>query len=513
MSDLLLGVDLGTSGVKVGLFDRVGHRLTLTRRAYPLHAPHSGWAEQEPGDWWAATCSACREALDGADPSQVVAMGLTGQTPGHVMVTAKGEPLGRALIWQDRRARSEATWISGEFQVNEMVHFTGLPLTSDSALPAARLLWLRDHRPDEWSICRWILQPQDFLALRFTSQVATDVISAYGLAHIQDGHYSEEYFHRLAIPVEKMPPAYVPEHIVGHLTSLAADATGLVVNTPVVVGTIDAWCNVLGAGGVVEGRAVDVAGTSEIVALVARASPAAPGIMSMPLFDDLAFFGGPTQVGANAIEWLSGILGLDHVDNPRSILEQAAHESGAGAGGVLFLPYLSGERAPVWDDRACGAFVGFRKWHSLNHMARAVYEGVAFAVRHILTLAESSTELTATDLRVCGGGSRSQFWNQLKADVTGKRVLELQVAETAALGAAMWAAVAIGLHSDMRTAADAMVKLRTEWVPNASLSACYAELADIYMGLYERLRDTFAGLDDWRRQYWAPNPNAATRVD
>jgi len=501
VNDLLVGLDLGTSAIKIGLFESTGRLLRLVRREYPLYTPRPGWAEQEPQEWWEATCAALREALAEVDAGQIAAVGLSGQTPGHVLVTADGTPLGRAIIWQDRRATAEAAWMAREFDPDEMLRFTGLPLRPDSALPPARLLWLRKHRSEEWLRARWVLQPKDFLAFRLTGQAATDHLSAYALIHLEERRYFEEYFHRLGLPTEKMPPALSPEDVVGSLTPAAAEATGLLEGTPVVTGTIDAWCNVLGAGGVMEGRAVDVAGTSEIVALVAQPRRAVPGIVSMPLIGELAFIGGPTQIGADALRWIGGILCPEEAEDAYALLEEKAAQAGPGAGGVLFLPYLAGERAPIWDHRACGAFVGCRQEHGRAHLVRAVYEGVAFAVQHVLTLAEEAADLTATELRVCGGGSRSRFWNQLKADVTGKRVLELEVAETAVLGAAMWAAVSIGLYSDMETAAERMVRVKAELSSNPSLRSCYDELTTLYRDLYPALQGTFAGLDAWRGRY------------
>jgi len=503
MDELLLGLDLGTSALKAALFNPQGQMVGLVHRPYPTYHPHHGWAEQEPSDWWTAAQKAIGELLLSSQvpPQAIAAVGLSGQTPGHVLVDEEGRSLGRALIWQDRRATAEAAWMAEEFSPDDMLAFTGLPLQPDSALPPARLLWLREHRPQDWTQARWVLQPKDFLAFRLTGQVATDHLSAYALLHIEDHRYHEEYFRRLGLPLEKMPPALAPSHVVGHVTPEAAKATGLLEGTPVAIGTIDAWCDVLGAGGVVEGRAVDVAGTSEIVALVGRARRHVPGIVSMPLIGDLSFIGGPTQVGGDAVRWVGNLLYSREGDDLYALLEEEAARSGPGAGGVLFLPYLAGERAPIWDDRACGAFVGCRQGHGRAHLARAVYEGVAFAIRHILTLAERAAGITVAEVRVCGGGSHSRFWNQLKADVTGKRVLELKVAETAVLGAAMWAAVAIGLYPDMETAARCMTEVKAELWPEPSLKDRYDALFALYQSLYPALQEVFVGLDGWRGRY------------
>ena len=499
MNDLLVGLDLGTSAVKVGLFDATGRLLRLARREYPLYTPRPGWAEQEPQEWWEATCTALREALAEVDAGQVAAVGLSGQTPGHVLVTADGTPLGRVIIWSDRRATAEAAWLARQVTPQQARDWTGYPFIAEATLPPARLLWLKAHRPDDWARCAAIVQPKDFIALRLTGRIATDRHSSFCLFNSQTGRYHPEYLELLGMEPDKMPPVLAPTEVVGHVRPEAATATGLAVGVPVVTGTIDAWCDIIGCGGIVPGRAVDVAGTSEVVALVTDGPAEGKGVFSSPLLEGLYWVGGPMQTGGGALLWL--LRGFYREEAGFAQLEDEASAVPPGAGGLLFLPYLRGERAPVWDETASGAFVGLTDRHTRAHCARAVYEGVAFAVQHVLSLAEGAAGLTATELRVCGGGSRSRFWNQLKADVTGKRVLELQVAETAVLGAAMWAAVSIGLYPDMGTAAGRMVRVKAELSPDFSLRSRYDELAALYQDLYSALQGTFAGLEAWRGRY------------
>jgi len=499
VSDLLVGLDLGTSAVKVGLFDTTGRLLRLARREYPLYAPRPGWAEQEPWEWWEAACAALREALAEMDTGQIAAVGLSGQTPGHVLVTADGAPLGRAIIWSDRRATAEAAWLARRVTPQQARDWTGYPFIAEATQPPARLLWLKAHRPDDWARCAAVVQPKDFIALRLTGRIATDRHSSFCLFNPERGRYHPEYLELLGMEPNKMPPVLAPTGVVGRVRPGAAAATGLPAGVPVVTGTIDAWCDIIGCGAVAPGHAVDVAGTSEVVALVTDRPAEGMGIFSSPLLEGLYWVGGPMQTGGGALLWLA--RGFYGEEAGFKQLEAEAAAVSPGAEGLLFLPYLRGERAPVWDEAASGAFVGLTDRHTRAHCARAVYEGVALAVQHVLALAEGAADLTAAELRVCGGGSRSRFWNQLKADVTGKRVLELEVAEAAVLGAAMWAAVSIGLYPDMETAAGRMVRLRAELPPDPSLRPCYDELAALYQGLYPALQETFASLDAWRGRY------------
>ena len=497
MKDLFLGLDLGTSALKAGLFDGTGHLLALARRSYPLYTPQPGWAEQEPEDWWTAVRAAVAELLERAavDRARIAAVGLSGQAPGHVLVDADGAPLGRAIIWSDRRAAAEAKWLAERVTREQALAWTAYPLLADSALPPARLLWLKAHRLADWARCVHVLQPKDFIARRLTGRAVTDNRSAFTLVNLETGRYDPDYFAFLGIPLAKMPPALEPHAVVGGIVAEAAMRTGLLAGTPVVCGTIDAWCDIIGCGGVAPGRAVDAAGTSEVVALITDRPVEGEGVFASPLVGDLYFTGGPTQAGGDALHWLArGFYPEMDGESDFDRLEADASNVEPGAGGLIFLPYLSGERAPVWDDAARAAFVGLTVRHTRAHCARAVYEGVAFAVRHILTLSERAAGLTVEELRVSGGGSRSVFWNQVKADVTGKRVLQLAVPDAACLGAAMLAAVGVSARANLDAASAAMVHVQGAVEPRAEYAARYDAMFAMYCDLYPALRMVFSRL-------------------
>jgi len=498
---LFVGLDLGTSAVKVGLFDAAGHTLHLARAPYPLYTPQPRWVEQEPLDWWEAACAALRETVEGIAPNEIAAVGLSGQAPGHVLVTADGTPLGRAIIWSDQRAGAEAAWLAEHITPEQAREWTGSPSIADVTQPPARLLWLKSHRPEDWAHGAGVTQPKDWIALRLTGQIATDHQSGYCLSNPQTKRYHAEYLQTLGIATEKMPPLLAPTDIVGRVTVEAAAATGLQAGTPVVAGTIDAWCDIIGCGGASPGQAVDVSGTSEVIALIsnhplqetAAASPQASGVFGAHLLEDLYWVGGPMQGGGGTLLWWArGFYG----EQPD--LQQLAGEASAmplGADGLLFLPYLRGERAPVWDDRARGAFVGLTDRHTRAHCARAVYEGIAFAVRDILERSQVATGLCAETLHVSGGASRSTLWNQIKADVTGLTVQQGAVYDAACLGAAMLAAIGVRTYSGLAAAAAAMVHPSTVFVPEPVAVARYNELFGTWRQLYPALRSLFPQLD------------------
>jgi xylulokinase len=291
-----------------------------------------------------------------------------------------------------------------------------------------------------------------------------------------------------------MPPAVLPETVVGQVLPEAAAQTGLLTGTPIVAGTIDAWCGILGCGGVVPGRAVDLAGTSEVVAVVTAGPSKGEGdIQSMPLTEDLYWIGGPMQTGGAALEWLNGAFygGEGQYDQ----LEAEASAVGPGADGLLFLPYLRGERAPHWDDRARAAFVGLTDRHERGHCTRAVYEGVAFAVADLLqrSLAGNDDHQPRV-LQVSGGGASSAFWNQIKADVTGLPVQQMETVESACLGAAMLAAVGVGAFPELQRAACSMVRPSITYSPWAEHRELYKGLLALWQGLYPSLRITMTEL-------------------
>ena len=498
LSRLFVGLDLGTSAVKVGLFDEAGQLLRLARRGCRLYAPHPGWAEQEPAEWWEATRAALREVLTEADAGQIAAVGLSGQTPGHVLVAADGRSLGRAIVWSDRRAVTESAWLAERITPQQARAWTGYPFISSATQPPARLLWLKKRRPDDWNRCTAIVQPKDFIALQLTGRIATDVNSGFCLLHPEMGRYHADYLALLGVEPEKMPPALSPADVVGPVTQAAAALTGLPAGTPVVIGTIDAWCDIVGCGGVEPGCAVDVAGTSEVVALVTAQPVEGDGVFSSPLVEGRHWIGGPMQMGGAALEWLARGFYGGEPDFGR--MEAEASAVAPGAEGLLFLPYLRGERAPVWDSAARGAFVGLTDQHTRAHCARAVYEGVAFAVRDVLERSLTAAEIRPEVLRVSGGGARSAFWNQIKADVTGLPVQQMAVSDAACLGAAILAAVGTGVFDGLSDAAAAMAHPAAIFEPQAAHTTIYRALFSLWRGLYPALQPTFSRLSQMDRK-------------
>ena len=492
MRQVFVGVDLGTSAVKVGAFDQEGNALCIARRGYPLYSPEPGWAEQQPEDWWQAVSLALNEVLAIVDARQVASIGLSGQCPGQVLVSADGGALGRAITWNDLRATAEAAWLAGQIDQQHAFDWTGMSNIAEPSQTPARLLWLKNHRANDWRAAQMVLQPKDWIARQLTGHFATDQNSAYGMCHPESGQYHPDYMRMLGIEPERLPVVLPPTGVVGEVTPEAAAATGLPVGTAVIIGTIDAWCDIIGCGATIPGQAVDVGGTSEVVALIdrsnsltTRAIPDDQGVFAACLLEDVYWIGGPTQLGGGTLHWWGDGF-CQNLDV--HALAQEASTVEPRDDDPLFLPYLSGERAPVWDSRARGALVGLGRHHSRANCTRAVYEGVAFAVRDILEKSQAAAGLVATELRLSGGPSRSAFWAQMKADITGLPTRPMTVADAGCLGAAILGALGAGGYSSLPQAALAMVHPAAVHEPRNELKQFYDARFARWTGIYPALR-------------------------
>jgi xylulokinase len=494
MKEVVIGLDIGTSSVKAAGFDRNGLLLGKASEPVALHSPKPGWFEQEPGDWWNAACKVLNQLLTVIDPAQVIALGLSGQCPGHVLTGSDQEPIGRAIIWRDQRAQAESVWLEKHIPAEQAIRWTGTAFLQDATCPPARLLWLKKNRPADWKLTRAVLQPKDFISLKLTGKTGTDRYSAYCLVSPVSGIYETDYFAALGLPVDKMPAIFKMTGVIGEVSKIAGGHTGLKDGTPVVIGTIDAYCDNL-AGGVTRPQcAVDVAGTSEIISMAAEAGAAGEGIFPASLEEGITFVCGPTQAGGDTLHWLATSF---YAENSRPVnygkMESEAGLAPAGSDGLVFLPYLNGERSPIWDPQARGAFLGLTFHHDRRHFTRAVYESIGFAIRHILELAEKAAHSKARELVTCGGGSRSAFWNQVKADVLQVPVRPAAVSETGCLGAAMLASAGAGIHPTIRQACDRMVSFLTPVEPDQRNAGTYETGYQAYRRYYPAIRSTQPG--------------------
>lgn len=477
----LLGIDLGTTSVKAAVFTPDGARVAAAGRGHPTSRPAPGYAEQDPRHWWDGLCAAVAE-LDAAGALRgVAAVGVCGQVNTHLVVDADGEPLHPAITWQDGRCGPVAATLNDRLTDDERAGVRGGLGTVDASHPAARWAWLAAHRPDVVARTARLLAPKDWLLLRLTGVVVADPISSIGLVG-PDGTYPDGLDVLAPGLRGLLPPQADPATVAGETTG----AGGLPAGLPVAVGTMDAWSAVLGGGIAAPGDAIDVAGTSEVVAMAAAPGGSAPGIVTFPTWRGLHVHAGPTQAGGDALVWAASALGL----RVPEVLDLAA-AAAPGADGVLFLPQLAGERAPVWDPDLRAHWLGATSRTGGAELARSVLEGVAHAARHVLAAVEQAAGGPASTLAVCGGGAGSDLWCQIKADVWDRPLRRTAERDAGTLGAAMLAALAVGEAGSVGELARRMVRVDREFVPDPSVRGRLDDAHGRYLAAQRALAPLF----------------------
>jgi xylulokinase len=463
----ILGIDLGTNEVKVGLVTLDGRLLGLARAGYHTDVdPLSGRSEQDPDAWWGALTTAIR-FLTANRQAEVLAIAVDGHGPSLVAVDADGHPTRPAIIWQDSRATGEA---------GELAAATGLEGWALAGLPAA--LWVERNEPAIAAGTRWYLATWEFIALRMTGRAAVSLVD--GQPFPDDAQLAAA-----GIAVDRVPGRVRAGSVVGELTAAAAAELRLRAGIPVVAGVVDAWASFHGAGMTVAGDAIDVGGSAGGFGVYwDRPIHVAGSYVTIAPLPGLYSIGGAMAATGRAIDWFRDIVGT--ADSTDSLLEEAA-TTPPGADGALFLPYLAGERSPLWDPTARGAFVGLTLGHGRGHLARAILEAAAFAIRHV---AEPilAAGITVREMRVCGGPARRESWNQIKADVTGFPVEVPRVLETAVVGAAVLGAVGMGAYPDVPAGIRGMTGVSRRLEPNPA----HRDLYDTAYAAYVRLHPAIA---------------------
>jgi xylulokinase len=472
----VLAIDLGTTDVKVGLVALDGRLLGLARAGYATDAdPVSGRAEQDPDAWWAAIRLAAREVLR-AEVGEIVAIGIDGHGPTLVAVDPAGRPTRPAIIWQDTRSTAQQAELANE---------TGLEGWALAGLPAA--LWVERHEPDVAATTCWYLATWDVVGMWLTGRAATSLVEGQPFP---DGSTLET----LGLPGAKIPPPVRAGSVLGGLASGPASGLGLREGIPVVAGIVDAWASFHGAGMTRPGDAMDPGGAAGGFGVYWDRPLVVPGSFSTiaPL-PGLYSVGGAMAATGRAVDWFRVDV-LGGAMTTEALLEEAG-ATPPGAEGILFLPYLAGERSPLWDPSARGAFVGLSLAHGRGHLVRAIVEASAFAIRHVAEGIVAAGAEVGT-MRVCGGPARSELWNQVKADVTGFEVEVPAVLEPADAGSAILAATGIGAWPDLPAAIHGMTRVRRRLAPRPELRARYDRAFHAYRRLHPAIAPIVRGLTE-----------------
>jgi xylulokinase len=498
---LFIGLDIGTSAVKAGLVDAHGTILALTTAPCSVSRPQPGWAEQDPADYWTGAVTCIRELLatPGVVPSQIVALASCGHAPTLVLLDEHRRPVRPAIIWQDTRAAAEAAALAQDPGTDALAVHYGTRWPVDASQPPARFRWLARHEPETLRSVRTALLPKDYVHLQLTGEAATDAWSGKGLVHQETLQPVAALRDLCGVDPSVAPRALMPGGVVGHVNPDAARETGLAPGTAVVAGWTDAMAAMLGTGALgYPGMGCDVSGTSEVIGLTFAKKPSTTGpLMAAEVAGSGRYMVyGPTQASGASLGWALRTLGGATTPGGAPLSqEDALAEAGRaapGAAGLLFLPYLQGERAPIWDPRARGGFFGLTAAHERGDLFRAVLEGVACSVRHVLGASEAIAGTEAGEVRVAGGGARITLWNQTKADVLNRPLRPCATAENGVIGTAMLAALGAGIYPDVATAGDAMVALQEPVLPDPAHRETYETLFRRYIALYPRIADVVA---------------------
>jgi xylulokinase len=476
----VLGIDLGTTEVKVGLVSLDGRLLGLSRARYRTDVdPATGRAEQDPDAWWGALTAAVR-VLTASGQAEVLAVAADGHGPSLVAVDDAGRPTRPSIIWQDTRAAAEQ---------EQLAATTGLDGWALAGLPAA--LWIERNEPATAAATRWYLATWDFLALRMTGVAATSLVEGQPFPDATTLAES-------GIPPGRVPPAALAGAKIGDLTQDAASHLGLRAGTPVIGGVVDAWASFHGAGMTQAGDAIDVGGAGGGFGVYWHERLAVRGsYVTIAPLPGLFSVGGAMAATGRAIDWFreSIVGGSESIE---ALLEEAA-ATPPGAEGAVFLPYLAGERSPLWDPTARGAWVGLTLNHGRGHLARAILEASALAIRHVAKPILAAG-IEVGDMRVCGGPARSETWNQIKADVTGFRVALPAVPETAVVGSAALAATGIGAYADVAAAIRGMTRIGRHLDPRPEHRELYDATYDAYTKLHPAIGPIVRTLSQTRAQ-------------
>ena len=488
MGTYLLGVDIGTSSCKTAIFDPDGKVIAQGGSEYPVSYPEKGWAEQDPADWWNGICRATREMIseNGINPADIAGIGLDGQSWSAIALDKEGNVLCPTPIWTDTRSEEICRETVGRLGEEKLFGLCGNPVSPCYTWP--KILWYRENRPDVFGKTEKILQSNSYIAYRMTGEITQDLSQGYGLAcfDMRKGCWDDDACEALGIPRKLLPEIVNCHQVIGTLTKEAAEQTGLKEGTPVVAGGLDAACGTLGAGVVKPGQTQEQGGQAGGMSICIDQYAADPRlILSFHVVPGQWLLQGGTTGGGGALKWLRETMCPELSFAEMSDL---AEQAPAGSGGVTFLPYMAGERSPIWNPKACGVFFGLNFGVTRGQMIRACMEGVAYALRHNLETAEVAGAKAGV-LRAMGGSANSRIWMQIKADITGCGI-EVPASDTATtLGAAILAGVGTGVYKNFEEAAERTVSVKKTYTPDAEMKAVYDSGYGTYRKLYPALEE------------------------
>jgi xylulokinase len=502
----LLGIDIGTSGTKTLICDEDGTVVATAVAEHPIQQPRPGWSEQHPADWWISTIAATKAVMKKSKlkAADVSAIGLSGQMHGSVFVDKAGSVIRPALLWNDQRTTLECADIEKKAGGRSgLIKLVANPALTGFTAP--KILWLRNHEPANYDKTAHILLPKDYIRYLMTGEYATEVSDASGtlLLDVVNRKWSDKLLTKLSIDKALLPPCYESYKVTGVLTQAAAKQLGLSQGTPVVGGAGDQAAGAIGNGIVSAGVVSATLGTSGVMFAHADKPTLDPQgrvhTMCHAVPDKWCVFGCMLSAGGS-FQWFRNQLARGEVEeakkrkiDPYELLIAQAESAPAGAEGLFFLPYLTGERCPHPDPHARGAWVGITSRTTRAMMTRAVLEGVTYGMRDALQIMRGMN-IAVTQIRASGGGARSSFWQQLQADIYNAPVVLTNASEGPAYGVALLAGVGTGAFKSVEQACTSAISQSKKISVNKRMAAVYDKHYAIYDKLYHDLKPRFADI-------------------
>ena len=497
MGEYLLGIDIGTSACKIAVFAKDGRVMAAGNGDYPVYYPHPGWAEQDPDEWWAAICRTIPEVLDkgGIDPAEIKAVGIDGQSWSAIPVDRDGNVLARTPIWMDTRAVDICREYNEKIGKEKIFELCGNPLQPSYTTP--KIIWYKRNLPEVYENTYKILQSNSFIAFRLTGVMSQELSQGYGLHcfDMKKGVWDEGMCREFGFSPDLLPDIYPCHAIIGNVTEQAAAQCGLTAGTPVAAGGLDAACGTLGAGVIHSGETQEQGGQAGGMSICTDTYQADERlILGYHVIPGHWLLQGGTTGGGGVMRWLEKEFGDYEREEGRrqgkSSLDLFNEEAAAvapGSDGVIFLPYMSGERTPIWDPDAKGVYYGLDFSKTKGHFIRAAMEGTAYALKHNLDVAEEAGA-KVTVMRAMGGSANSLLWTQIKSDITGKPIIVPASDTATTLGAVILAGVGIGMYRDLEEAVRLTVHDRRSHDPDPEKRAVYDENYKTYIELYQQLK-------------------------
>ncbi|MFP4697064.1 MAG: xylulokinase [Eubacteriales bacterium] len=493
MSELLLGIDIGTSACKVAIFNRKGVVLAQSNQGYKVYYPKPGWVEQNPEEWWDSICIAIKDCISKAKimSNEIVGIGIDGQSWSTIPVDKEGNCLYNTPIWMDTRAKDITERVTKEIGEERIFDVAGNAFSPSFTTP--KMLWFKENKPGIYKNTYKFLYSNSYIGMKLTGVFSADKCQCYGFHfyNTKTCSYDENIAEDMGLTLDKVPNLYQCHDIIGKVTKSAAKMTGLAEGTPVVAGGLDAACGTLGAGVYLSKQTQLQGGQAGGMSICMDKHIAHPKLILSPhVVPDLWLLQGGTVGGGGVLRWFKQELGEGKSFDELTAL---AEEISPGADGVTFLPYMAGERCPIWNPDAKAVFYGLGFDKTKAHMIRAALEGVVYSVMHNFKIAEGAgVNIKELDLRAMGGAANSKLWMQIYADVIGCKI-SIPTSDTATtLGAAILAGVGVGLYANFEEAVRETVIITRVQEPNRENHEIYQKSMKLYLGLYEDLKNTFS---------------------